>query len=554
LYWLFVGARNNGKLLFPVSAHSKAIYAKIMQLGERIAARTDAGYGEMMQRGAAYFMLSQPNRELSEALSYNITEVSNLICSLIARFVLCCEVSESGRRQRITAMYFDAPPGGFGPDHWAATIILVIVLSVVMMVATPGTVPLAAGKILTIAITFGISIGFAVSGAVIVAQRFVERHGGAKPTFPPIAELTISALIVAGLSVILRVGIPLVPALVQNIEGGWGTAIADFVARWPGVILPFCCTISLGLLCSYLGSSDWAWYRLVAIGAFVNGLALSLAGLLVGWLLDEAVLAQFYVHPDQAIRLIMVNTCITGGIVGAMVLVAFNYSQRVRKEVSLREADHPRPENLELFLPPPAADIETSPLAPKSEAATCLGGYTRSSVERLEGRYVCFRPAFSSADVITAYIITVRWDETRSCLVFEEQDRVDAGHIQSGRVYIPDGRPFMSLVTVERGAMRLIMVSRPDEKEPARGLILTLSNPSGVHFTPASAPIVLKRVVDKAPQLGFIRADNTDYEAYRRELEKVVPAFGSFAPSPFSGPTAEQPVKQAENVLLSVVR
>jgi hypothetical protein len=31
----------------------------------------------------------------------------------------------------------------------------------------------------------------------------------------------------------------------------------------------------------------------------------------------------------------------------------------------------------------------------------------------------------------------------------------------------------MSFVTVERGAIRLIMVSRPDGKEPGRGLIMT---------------------------------------------------------------------------------
>jgi hypothetical protein len=43
------------------------------------------------------------------------------------------------------------------------------------------------------------------------------------------------------------------------------------------------------------------------------------------------------------------------------------------------------------------------------------------------------------------------------------------------------------------------------------------------------APIVLKRVADKIPQLGFIRADAPDYEAYRQELETVTPAFGFFA-------------------------
>jgi hypothetical protein len=61
---------------------------------------------------------------------------------------------------------------------------------------------------------------------------------------------------------------------------------------------------------------------------------------------------------------------------------------------------------------------------------------------------------------------------------------------------------------------------------------MTLSNPSGMQFTPASAPIVLRRVADKIPQLGFILSDPLDYESYRQELEAVAPAFGFFAAAP----------------------
>ena len=164
-------------------------------------------------------------------------------------------------------------------------------------------------------------------------------------------------------------------------------------------------------------------------------------------------------------------------------------------------------------------------------------GYTRANVEALEGRYVCFRPAFSATDVISAYLMFVHWDEAKSCLTFEERDRVDAGHTQRGQIYLPDGRPFMSFFTVAKGAIRVIMVSRPEGKEPARGLIMTLSNPGGAHFTPASAPIVLRRVVDETPKLGYIRLGTPDYESYRRELEVVMPAFGFYAlaPRPASG-------------------
>jgi hypothetical protein len=554
LYWLFVGSRHNGGLGVKGNVHSRAVYARIMQQGEEMVARAGRRYEDLIQTGLAYFTSSNPAKELREALSENVTEVSNLVCNLIARFVLSCEMTYSGRRERLHKMGFDASHQvpHFGPDKWATTILGVIVLSIAIMAFMPGTKPPEAGKILIIAITFGISIGFAVLGAIVVAQRFIEHQHGEKSTFPPIAELVIAALIVASLSAALRIGIPLVPVLIQGGSVGLQGVVVDFIARWPGIIVPFFCTISLGLLCSYVGSLSSSWRRAAGIGALGNALAFAIAGLLVGWLLKDDVKEQFYIHPEHATRIIMATTSMVGAIIGAWVLAVFNKSERVRKDEAARAADQRSVGIPELFFSASSTNLEAGPVP--SEAASILGGYTRSNVERIEGRYVCFRPAFTSISVITAYIIIVRWDESACCLVFEEQDRVDAGHTQQGRVYIPDGRPFMSLVTVERGAMRLIMVSRPDGKELARGLILTLSNPGGANFTPASAPIVLKRLVDETPQLGFIRSDSPDYEGYRHELEKVAPVFGLFAPAPALGPSTEVTPSKVADVRLSVVR
>jgi hypothetical protein len=85
---------------------------------------------------------------------------------------------------------------------------------------------------------------------------------------------------------------------------------------------------------------------------------------------------------------------------------------------------------------------------------------------------------------------------------------------------------------VERGALRLVTVSRLELPQSARGLIMTLSNPGGMHFTPVSAPVVFKRIVDNVPQLGFIEPEAADYESYRQELEAVAPDFGFFATAP----------------------
>jgi hypothetical protein len=532
LYNLFVGPGNNGTVPeFAKNAYSKSAYAGIMQQGEAIAARADARYEDLMHTGLAFFTSAQPTRELKEALNCSIAEVSNLTCNLIARYVLFCEMTHNGRLQRLKDMGFDAhPTPRFGPDKWAATIVFSIFLAIGMMMFMPGTRPIGMGKALPIAITFGVSMGFAVLGAIVVAQRFIERHEGDKTVFPPFAELILAALIVVGLVIAVRISVPLVPALMK--DQAFRPVFNQFVERLPGIITPFICTISLGLLCSYLGSLDWTWYRVSFFGALGNGIALMGAGWLVGSLIDDNVLAQFYVHPEHAVGNIVLSTGLTGFMIGAVVLAMFNRSERIRKDTAENAIIHP---TANIRTPSLADDLDAA-LVPGSESTQDLGHYTRASVEALEGRYVCFRPAFSSTDVINAYLMVVHWDEAESCLTFEERERVDAGHAQKGRVYVPDGRPFISFVTVERGAMRLIMVSRPERNEPARGLITTLSNPAGTHFTPASAPIVLRRLVDRAPQLGFVQPDAPDYENYRRELETVIPAFGFFAAAPAPKP------------------
>lgn len=552
LYNLFVGPGNNGTVPeFARNGYSKSAYARIMQDGEAKAARADARYEDLMRTGLAFFTSSQPTRELKEALNSNIAEVSNLTCSLVARYVLFCELTHNGRLQRLKDMGFDAhPTPRFGPDQWAATILFIILLSIGMIVWMPGAKRIGMGEALPIAVAFGVSMGFAVLGAIVVAQRFIERHQGDRTAFPPIAELMLAALIVVGLATAVRIGIPLLPALMQN--QGFQGVFDHLVERLPGIITPFVCTISLGLLCSYLGSVDWTWYRVSFLGALGNGLALTGAGWLVGSLLNENVLAHFYQYPEQAIRNIVVSTGLTGFLVGAMVLAMFNKSERIRKD-SAENAAYTRTNG---HAPSFASDFAAA-LPPGSEGADDdLGRYTRAGVQALEGRYVCFRPAFSSANVINAYLMVVRWDEAESCLTFEERDRIDAGHSQAGRIYVPDGRPFISFVTIEKGAVRLIMVSRPENNEPARGLITTLSNPTGAHFTPASAPIVLRRVVDDVPRLGFIQSDAAEYDAYRRELETVMPGFGFFASAPPPNLEVEPPPPAGapQESRLSIVR
>jgi hypothetical protein len=250
----------------------------------------------------------------------------------------------------------------------------------------------------------------------------------------------------------------------------------------------------------------------------------------------------------------VISTGLMGLLIGAIVLAQFKRSERARKDIAKRAVDSSHTSSAGLYVREPAEDLAPTILPKSGTAGRNFGGYLRSNVLELEGRYVCFRPAFTLTGVISAYLMVLRWDDAESCLTFEEEGRADAGHTQRGRVYIPDGRPFISFVTVERGAIRLITVSRPEKQEPGRGLIMTLSNPSGMQFTPASAPVVLRRVENNVTQLGFIPPGAPDYDAYRRELETVIPAFGFFATSPGSGPGTERLAKTAGDARLSIAR
>jgi hypothetical protein len=555
LYWLFIAPKNGWTHLeFPAGSHARSAYAAITQLAEPFVTRAEERYEELMQAAVGYFTSAYPTKEVNDGLNRAATDLSNLVCSLIARYVLYCDKTALGRRQRLSNMGFDAshPMPSFGPDKWAMTIAAVMLLSIAVMTLTPGTQPIGGAKVLTIAVTFALSIGFAVMGSILVAQRFIERRENCKSLFPPIAELILAGLIVAGLAVVLRIAIPLGPALLQEGGAGFHTVVRQFAERLPGVIVPFTCTISLGLLCSYLGPTDWSWPRVSAVAAIGNGTACMAAGLVLGWLLDDSVLAQFYVHPEHARAIIVANTGLIGAAIGAIVLAVFRKSERVRKDVAERVANTPHPVLPELDA---NALIGNVGLVSRSDALQTMGGYTRANVRVLEGRYLCFRPAFSSNGVINAYIVVVRWDDAESCLIFEEQERIDAGHTQRGRVYIPDGKPFMNLVTVERGAVRLIMVSRPDGQASGRGLIMTLSNPGGVQFTPVSAPVVLKRLAQTRPQLGFIKPNSPDYVFYQQELEAVTPDYGFFAIASGSSargkPRAPEP---GQEVRLTVVQ
>ncbi|MDG4886861.1 hypothetical protein [Mesorhizobium sp. WSM4887] len=170
--------------------------------------------------------------------------------------------------------------------------------------------------------------------------------------------------------------------------------------------------------------------------------------------------------------------------------------------------------------------------APKSnvfaeQASEDLGSYTFKAVEHLQGDYLVLRPCFSNVGRLNVYGISIKWDENEACLLFEEKQRSDVKYTQRGRVYVPFGKPFFSLVTIAKGSVRLINLYLPEEDGICRGVISTLHNPMAASFQPATCPIVLKRISidelnDGVAAAGFVSSEMPQYTEYKDLLDGVI--------------------------------
>src|ERR1700745_1933085 len=105
-----------------------------------------------------------------------------------------------------------------------------------------------------------LQLGIAVIAGTVVAQRFIRRQEDHIGRFPPLAELTASALVVVGLCIVLRIGWAVIPDLLTAGSRSLCQSVAQFKDRWPFVILPFVCTLSIGLISAYASLLPWGWF------------------------------------------------------------------------------------------------------------------------------------------------------------------------------------------------------------------------------------------------------------------------------------------------------
>lgn len=155
-------------------------------------------------------------------------------------------------------------------------------------------------------------------------------------------------------------------------------------------------------------------------------------------------------------------------------------------------------------------------------APVYMGAYTKAAVDDYIGSYLTIRPAFAVPDAVVAYRTDIVWDPEWPSLLFEERDRPDASFSHRGRLYIPAASMFIHLVSLTKGAMRMIVVSQLDRAGEMRGIITTL-NKQRATFIPVAAPIVYVKTNDIRPsELGEHRSGSAHYDRFRKLLETSI--------------------------------
>lgn len=155
-------------------------------------------------------------------------------------------------------------------------------------------------------------------------------------------------------------------------------------------------------------------------------------------------------------------------------------------------------------------------------APVYMGAYTRDGVDHYVGSYLTLRPDFARPAHIMAYRTDIVWEAAWPSLTFEERDRPDPSYAHRGRVYIPASSMYIHLVSLTKGAMRMVVVSQLDRLGVMRGIITT-QHKAGAMLMPVSAPIVYaQRLSFQGLQLGEVKPADAAFAEYHVILRETI--------------------------------
>jgi DNA-binding Xre family transcriptional regulator len=154
-------------------------------------------------------------------------------------------------------------------------------------------------------------------------------------------------------------------------------------------------------------------------------------------------------------------------------------------------------------------------------APVYMGAYTREGVDHYIGSYLTLRASFSQNGTIIAYRTDITWDPEWPSLLFQERDRPDAPYSHRGRLYIPASSMFVHLVSLTKGAMRMVVVSQVDRFGEMRGIITTLHK-HGAMLVPVATPIVYAKRESFSGILGEIGPGHPSFGEFNKLLSETV--------------------------------
>ena len=192
-----------------------------------------------------------------------------------------------------------------------------------------------------------------------------------------------------------------------------------------------------------------------------------------------------------------------------------------------------------------AVGVDLRSDADNEVAAEIYGGYARRAVDEYIGRYLVVRRSFSVPGNLVGSLFAIEWDFALSRLAFWETQKLVSGkgrpvdHSQGGGLYISPTTGMVHFLTIIKGALRLVTVTRLRQQDQSmRGAVLTQAEHT-MYYQPSASPIFFRKLPDEeagteAPPLpplplGAITPGHADYRALEAELAEVETEIVCFA-------------------------
>ena len=173
------------------------------------------------------------------------------------------------------------------------------------------------------------------------------------------------------------------------------------------------------------------------------------------------------------------------------------------------------------------------------------GAYHFQTVREYIGDYYFYRRSFDRHTSCVCTLMSIFWSDVANALAFQHKNKfvgatgTPVDHSQAGLVHMSPMIGLVHLVTVARGAVRLVTLHRmrfPDTR--MYGVVLTQSDEK-LYWKPAVSAVVVERIGSgDAPDetaLGLVTATDPRYAGIAAHLRAAEDQFVNFAVRPAAG-------------------